>query len=177
MSGGNLPGGELTATRFGTGGPRVQRLEVKPLRHYCIVTIVIKFEPRRVTNGRAVIANPGLPRVGRKLNSVAGGTMFDDLFEDIDFGGRTSKRTQTIFRIGFGAIGFFLAIAGMVHVLFSAKYASVGLPFRLAGANLFAFLGLFCALNVALHKPWRWPGRGFLASLVLLIVVRIVFGA
>ena len=103
--------------------------------------------------------------------------MFEDLFDDIHFGGQASKRAQTIVRIVFGAIGLFLAIAGLLHVLIAAKFAGVGLPVRLAMANLFAFLGFFCAINIVLHKPSRWPGRGFLASLVLLIVVRLVFGA
>lgn len=102
--------------------------------------------------------------------------MFDDLFDHIDFGGASSRRAQTIFRIVFGLIGLFLAGAGIWHVLLGEKFSAAGIPFRLAAANLFAFVGLFFAINVALHKPQRWPGRGVLASLVLLFVVRLGFG-
>jgi hypothetical protein len=103
--------------------------------------------------------------------------MFDDLFEDIEFGVRGSGRGRTFFRVFFGVVGLFLAVAGVLHVLISEKFVATGLPFRLAAANVFAFLGFFCAINVALHKPWRWPGRGFIVSFVLLFVVRLVFGA
>ena len=103
--------------------------------------------------------------------------MFDDLFEDSEFAIKGPKRGQTVVRVAVGLLGLGLAVAGVLHVLLAAKYANVGLPFRLAGANLFAFLGLFCGLNIALHKPWRWPGRGFLMSLVVLVLVRVVFGA
>jgi len=41
---------------------------------------------------------------------------------------------------------------------------------------LFAFLAVFCLFNVALARTWRWPGRMLVLSLVLLFVVRILFG-
>ena len=77
--------------------------------------------------------------------------MFDDLFDEIDFGisGPRSKRAATFLRIVFGALGTFLAGAGLWLMLAGDKFAKAGLPFRLAGANVFLFLGLFCALNVA----------------------------
>ena len=103
--------------------------------------------------------------------------MFDELFESFEIPGRASKRGQTIARIVFGLLGFLLALAGVLHVVYSAKFAEVGLPFRLAMVNLFAFLALFCGVNIVLHRPSRWPGPAFLASLVLLILVRLVFGA
>jgi hypothetical protein len=103
--------------------------------------------------------------------------MFDDLFDEIDIGEGGSKRTQTILRIAFGVLGTSLAAIGMWHALFGAKFEADGLLFRLAMVNVFAFVGFFSAFNVVLHKPWRWPGRGVLASLVLLFVVRLAFGA
>ena len=30
--------------------------------------------------------------------------------------------------------------------------------------------------NVALHRPWRWPGLGFVLSFVALFAARILFG-
>ena len=51
------------------------------------------------------------------------------------------------------------------------------LPFRLAGALLFVFLGAFFLLNVALGRRWSWPWKGFVAAFALLFLVRILFGA
>ena len=139
----------------------------------------VDCQEKRAGNPR-IRVEPGPPAPGGcvdgndECRSLQG--MFDDLFEHIDFGGAASKRAQTLFRIVFGVLGLFLAGAGIWHVLWSAKFSSAGIPFRLAAANLFGFVGLFFAINVALHKPQRWPGRGVLASLVLLFVVRLGFG-
>jgi len=99
----------------------------------------------------------------------------DDLFEEIDFGLKGSKRGQTIFRIFFGVLGLLLGAAGAWHML--AGGVDGGLHMRATAAAMFVFLALFFGINVALHKPWRWPGLGFLACLVMLFVVRIAFGA
>ncbi|HUG13026.1 MAG TPA: hypothetical protein VMM36_18555 [Opitutaceae bacterium] len=99
----------------------------------------------------------------------------DDLFEEIDFGLKGSKRATTIFRIFFGVLGLLLGAAGAWHMLAGGVTGSFHM--RATAALMFVFLALFFGINVALHKPWRWPGLGFVASFVLLFVVRIAFGA
>jgi hypothetical protein len=78
-----------------------------------------------------------------------------------------------VLRVLFGLLGLFLAGAGIYHVL---SY-DAGLAFRAAGATLFFFIACFCAFNVVLLRPWKWPGRLTLLSIAGLFVVRIVFGA
>lgn len=102
--------------------------------------------------------------------------MLDDLFEGILDGfvaGEPSKRVQIILRVLFGLVGTGLAAAGIYHIM---GY-DAGLPFRLAGAVVFFFLGCFCIFNIALLKSWRWPGRYFVYSFIGLFAVRIIFGA
>jgi hypothetical protein len=103
--------------------------------------------------------------------------MFDDLFEEMEFGVRGPNRGQAIARVTFGVLGLLLGAVGVGFVLFSAKFAGVGPPLRAAMVALFAFVAAFSACNVALHKPWRWPARGLIASLVALFLVRLLFGA
>ena len=98
----------------------------------------------------------------------------DDLFEDIDFGLKGSKRAATIFRIFFGALGLLLGAAGAWHML--AGDVAGSFHMRATAALMFVFLALFFGINVALHKPWRWPGLGFVVTFVGLFVVRIAFG-
>ncbi len=102
--------------------------------------------------------------------------MFDlgDLLEDIDLGLKGGKRTTTILRIFFGVLGLLLGAAGAWHML--AGGVTGGLHLRAAMALMFVFLALFFGINVALHKPWRWPGIGFVICFVGLFVVRIAFG-
>ena len=99
----------------------------------------------------------------------------DDLFEEIDFGLKSSKRATTIFRIFFGVLGLFLGAAGAWHMLAGGVEGSFHM--RAMAVLMFVFLGLFFGINVALHKPWRWPGLGFIVSFVGMFVVRIVFEA
>jgi drug/metabolite transporter superfamily protein YnfA len=99
----------------------------------------------------------------------------DDLFEEIDFGLKGSKRGKTIFRIFFGVLGLLLGAAGAWHMLAGGVEGS--LHMRATAALMFVFLALFFGINVALHKPWRWPGLGFVVCFVGMFVVRIAFGA
>jgi hypothetical protein len=99
----------------------------------------------------------------------------DDLFEEIDLGWRGGRRTKVALRIFFGVLGLLLGAAGAWHMLAGGVEGSFHM--RATAALMFVFLGLFFGINVALHKPWRWPGLGFCASLVMLFVVRIAFGA
>jgi hypothetical protein len=98
---------------------------------------------------------------------------FDDLFDGIEIGGRWSDRSRRALRLFFGLLGTGLSGAGIWHTL---RYDAT-LPFRLAGALLFVFLGAFFLLNVALGRRWSWPWKGFVAAFVLLFLVRILFGA
>lgn len=41
---------------------------------------------------------------------------------------------------------------------------------------VFGSLAAFFLFNVALHRPWRWPGLGFVLSFVALFVTRVLFG-
>ena len=102
--------------------------------------------------------------------------MLDDLLEeflDAWLTSRgTSKRTQLVARVFFGLLGVALSVAG-IHQMTSYDAA---LHFRVAAMALLASLAFFCAFNVTLLLPWRWPGRLFVVSFVALFVVRIVLG-
>ena len=101
------------------------------------------------------------------------GEIFEGAISSVDiFSGRTSR---TIFRTFFGLLGIFLSAAGVCHLL-SGGIEGVGLHFKIMAALNFACLGSFCLFNVVLLRPYRWPARSFALSLVLLFVVRIVFG-
>jgi len=98
---------------------------------------------------------------------------FDDLFDGIDLGVGRSKRVRGALRVFFGLLGTALGATGAWHTL---DY-DASLPFRLAGALLFVFLGAFFLVNVALGRRSSWTWKGFVAAFVLLFVVRILFGA
>lgn len=97
---------------------------------------------------------------------------FDDVSGEFALGGKGSKRGAQVARVLFGLLLVGLAIAGAVVV----AGLPAGIAFRSAGVALFAALAAFGLFNLVLHLPWRWPGRAVLAALVLLFVVRIVFG-
>ncbi|MFZ5496117.1 MAG: hypothetical protein ACOZE5_12380 [Verrucomicrobiota bacterium] len=103
--------------------------------------------------------------------------MLDDLLEtlltDVDLGLKSSRRTQVILRIFFGALGVLLSAAGVWQMLFRLQG---GLHLRLCAASMFGLLAAFCLCNVCLLKKWRWPGVLFAISFGMLFVVRIVFG-
>ena len=99
--------------------------------------------------------------------------LIETLFDDVDLGLKGSQRAQVIMRIFFGGLGLLLSLVGTWHMLFRAEG---GLHLRLGMALMFAVLASFCLFNVCLLKRWRWPGRLFLVSFVLLFVLRIVLG-
>lgn len=106
--------------------------------------------------------------------------MIDDLleliFEDvaIDAFGK-SKRVQLLFRLFFGLIGAGLGAAGAIY--FGGKAdLTANAPMRWSMIGLFVFLACFSLFNVALARPWRWPGKLFLLSLAALFVTRFAFG-
>jgi hypothetical protein len=99
--------------------------------------------------------------------------LIETLFEDVDLGLKGARRAQIVWRILFGGLGLLLSAAGAWHMLFRVEGA---LHLRLGASLMFALLGAFCLFNVCLLKKWRWPGRLFLASFVLLFALRIVFG-
>ena len=95
----------------------------------------------------------------------------DDLLDGIgDLG--TSKRAQAVVRVLFGLLGTLLSVAGAWHM--TGYDASP--HFRLAAVLLFVFLGAFFLVNVALRRRSAWPWKGFIASFVLLFLVRVVLG-
>ena len=103
--------------------------------------------------------------------------MLEDLIESIDIGNRSdSGRSQAIIRILIGLMGTMLAAIGAIKALMDG-FNGAGLAFRMAGGTMFILLGCFCLFNIALHRTWRWPGRGFWISLAGLFLVRILFGA
>jgi hypothetical protein len=97
----------------------------------------------------------------------------DDLFEGSELDLVRSKPVRVALRLLFGLLGTALSGAGAWYTL---GY-DAGLPFRLAGVLLFVFLGAFFLVNVAFRRRAAWPWKGFIAAFVLLLLVRIVFGA
>lgn len=86
--------------------------------------------------------------------------------------GDLSKRGEVVVRLLFGLLLAALGVAGM---WFTHGY-DASAHFRWAGIALFFFLACFGLFNVAFGRTWRWPGRLFVVSLVMLFVVRILFG-
>ena len=102
--------------------------------------------------------------------------MLDDLFESFDLPPSPGRRGQTVIRVLVGLVGALLALAGLYKGIVEG-FGGAGLMFRAAGCLVFGFLLCLCMFNVALHRPWRWPGLGFVASLVAIFLVRVIFGA
>ncbi len=101
--------------------------------------------------------------------------MLEDLLESMDLPIGSSRTGQTIARLVFGAIGTFLALAGL-WIGATRGFGESGFAFRIAGIVVFAALGCFCLLTVALQRCGRWPGFALVGSFVGLFVVRLVFG-
>jgi hypothetical protein len=85
-----------------------------------------------------------------------------------------SKRTQVLARLFFGLIGTVLGAIGTVHFLRRPLPSNVAMHASMV--MVFVFLSCFSLFNVALFRPWRWPGLALLASLVSIFVTRIAFG-
>lgn len=86
-----------------------------------------------------------------------------------------SERARLVARVAFGLLGAALGAAGAVH------FATRGEPITNAGmfasvVLLFLCMSAFFLFNVALHRPWRWPGVGFVLSFVSLFATRIALG-
>lgn len=107
--------------------------------------------------------------------------MIDDLLGAL-FEGATvenlsnSRRVQLLFRILFGLIGGGLGAVGAVHFGFNTELTE-NVAMRVCFAALFVFLGCFSLFNIALGRPWRWPGKLFLASLAAIFITRFLWGA
>jgi hypothetical protein len=106
--------------------------------------------------------------------------MFDDLLAHI-LGqavlGRLnpSERARAVARVGFGLVGAALGIGGAVH--FGTRPAPITNYGMFASAiAMFLSMAAFFLVNVALHRPWRWPAIGFVASVVTMFVTRITLG-
>jgi hypothetical protein len=86
-----------------------------------------------------------------------------------------SQRAQVIARVFFGLLGGGLGALGAAQFL--RQPVTPNVAFHGSVVLLFIFLSCFCLFNVALGQRWRWPGFGFLGSLVSMFVTRIAFGA
>lgn len=86
-----------------------------------------------------------------------------------------SRRTQTLFRLGFGLLGSGLSIAGFMHFMLRVDPGR-NTPMHASMLLLFAMLACFCLFNIALLRRWRWPGRLFVFALVALFATRFAFG-
>lgn len=110
----------------------------------------------------------------------SGPNMIDDIFgalcgEAVLDGIVNARRSQRVFCVFFGAIGGILGAIGAVHFGGQAGLTT-NLALRLSMTALFVFLACFSLFNVGLGRAWRWPGRGFLASLAAIFISRILWG-
>lgn len=86
-----------------------------------------------------------------------------------------SRRAQLIARVFFGLLGAGLATAGCVKFGLDRDLTD-NVALQASMCALFFFLGAFCLFNIAIARPWRWPGALFVVSLVMIFVTRIVGG-
>ena len=86
-----------------------------------------------------------------------------------------SERAKARLRVGFGLLGTALGVAGALHFALLRQPVANG-AMRASMIAVFLFLAAFFLFNVALHRRWRWPGLGFVASFVATFVTRILFG-
>jgi len=99
-----------------------------------------------------------------------------ELFGEAVFGRLSpSRRAQLLVRLVFGLLGAGLGIAGAVHFARRPDITS-NTPMWVSMIAMFVFMASFSLFNVALGRPWRWPGRYFLVSFAALFMTRIVFG-
>lgn len=104
-------------------------------------------------------------------------TMLDDLFEEIDVSsGKPSARSQILARLFFGSLGVFLGLAGCYHFAVDTEFTG-NVMLRASIILLFAALTAFCLFNIMFARPWRWPGKLFIASFIAMFVTRILWGA
>jgi len=104
--------------------------------------------------------------------------MLDDLFEGLsgDFAlgrGRASRRAQLVARLFFGLLG--AGLCGLGAAVLARRELPPGLgEFHAMSVLFLASIGLFALFVVALGRSWRWPGRLVLASLLAMILARLV---
>ena len=104
------------------------------------------------------------------LDDVLAGLLGEAVFGRL----RHTRRAELIARVFFGLLGTAL---GLVGALYLPRTVETRNPFFLGSMiALFLFLSCFCLFNVALARPWRWPGLAFICSLVLIFVTRIAWG-
>ena len=105
------------------------------------------------------------------IDDLLGGLVGEALFGRL----RSTPRAQLVARLCFGLLGTGLGLAGTIHAL-GGGIPAANAPMRASMIALFAFMTCFCLFNVALARPWRWPGLCFLVTLALMFVTRIAFG-
>ncbi|HEY8534832.1 MAG TPA: hypothetical protein VIL25_00220 [Vicinamibacterales bacterium] len=104
------------------------------------------------------------------LDDLLGGLLGEAIFGRY----RNTRRGQLYWRMFFGLLGAVLGLAGAAHI--AANFDTANVPMRLSAVGLMLALAAFSLFNVALLRPWRWPGLWFVASFVALFVSRIAFG-
>ena len=86
-----------------------------------------------------------------------------------------SQRAQLLARLFFGLLGCGLGIVGAVYMLQRQGIGNAAM--RASMVALFVFLACFCLFNVALARPWRWPGLLLIVSFVAMFAARLLLGA
>jgi hypothetical protein len=86
-----------------------------------------------------------------------------------------SRRAKLIARLFFGLLGAGLGAAGAIYMLRNPP-ATGNLPMVASMIAMFVSLGAFFLFNVAMARPWKWPGLAFVASFVAMFVARIALG-
>ena len=104
------------------------------------------------------------------LDDVLAGLLGEAVFGRL----RHTRRAELIARLFFGLLGTGLGLAGAVYLLRTVETRNALLLASMTA--LFVFLSCFCLFNVALARTWRWPGIGFVCSLVLIFVTRVALG-
>ena len=84
-------------------------------------------------------------------------------------------RAQLLARLFFGLLGAGLGLAGAVYMLQNPRTKNVAMATSMV--TVFAGLSCFCLFNVALARPWRWPGWLFIVSFIAMFASRLMFGA
>jgi hypothetical protein len=99
-----------------------------------------------------------------------------EIFGEAVFGRlNKSRRIQLLARMFFGLLGAGLGVAGGFYVALKPNLTQNSAMLA-AMILMFGFLSCFALFNVALARPWRWPGMLFVLSFVGMFVSRILLG-